>query len=250
MNIIIGAVILVLTIINDKSFIAKALGKKNTVSQENLGTDKVMELYKTMSYVFLSMFWFWLQYVQYIIPCIIFWNLLAYIHYIRKPELIRNTLFEVKTCPILYRMFFVCGTGLGCLIIMETLIMSKQGYAIMIGVGTVLYLTNLVRGMYVKIKISALMPIIVPIAVFMVGSVLAINSFYGVKVVDRVETVVSDIRINMRADGFSIPKEDALDGKTYFPASIVNKKVGDKVTIVELEGCLGIRWFETKWVTE
>ena len=250
MNIIIGAVILVLTIINDKSFIAKALGKKNTISFENMGTDKVMEFYKTLSYLFLSLFWYLLQYIQFIVPCIIFCNLLAYIHYISKSELIRKASFEVKTCPVLYRMFFVCGMGLGIMTAIETLIISKQSYAIMIGVGAVLYLTYFVRGMHVKAKLSAQVLSILPIAFFVVGSVFAINSFYGVKVVNRVETVVSDLRIGMRVDAFIIPEEDALDGKTRFAASMLNKKVGDKVKIAELEGCLGIRWFETKWVTE
>lgn len=44
-----------------------------------------------------------------------------------------------------------------------------------------------------------------------------------------------------------IPQEDAIDGQTSFSASANGYQIGDKVTICELEGCLGIRWFELKF---
>lgn len=48
----------------------------------------------------------------------------------------------------------------------------------------------------------------------------------------------------MRADSFSIPEEDAIDGETSFSKSAIGVEIGDKVEIVEQEGCLGIRWFD------
>ena len=47
----------------------------------------------------------------------------------------------------------------------------------------------------------------------------------------------------MRVDSIEIPKEDALDGETNFTESAIGHNIGDPVTVYELEGCLGIRWF-------
>lgn len=250
MNILICSVILVLAFKYDLSGIKQRITGKKAVDFEERGTDARVELYKTLSYVLLGGFWLFLRYVQYIIPCIIGLNILAFIHHLRNPEIIRKASLEVKTFPTLNRMFLVCGGALGVLIVVNTIRMSKKSIIISIGLSVVIYLSYVLFGIKAKAKVSGVLVFIAPVLFFVFGLVLSVNSFYGIRKVQAVETVVEDVRIGMRADAFYIPEEDALDGQRRFNASMLHKKVGDRVRVVEFEGCLGIRWFTVSWIEE
>lgn len=243
MSFLIGPVIIVLAIVFDMSGIKQRITGKRLVDLEERGTDERIELYKTLSYIFLGLFVLFSKYIQITIPCVLIWNILAFIRYLRKPDLIRKACLEKKTMPTLARMFLVSGVGMGILILVFSVKMTKTGVLLIVGVGLVLFVSLLIRGLQGKANIKGLMLFTLPIGFFVVGFTLAINSFYGTKRVTTVDTVVADIRINKRSQSFFIPEGDAIDGKTRFRNIAFKEKVGDKVRITEYEGGLGIRWF-------
>lgn len=234
---LIAVIILVVTYLCDKSGIRKAGNKDTKVA------DRRVELYKTISYVLLALFWGFLKQIQIWVPLIIGVNVLAYVRFLIHPELIQKASMEKKTFPTLSRMFIICGINLGVLIILNTLLFNTYVMVLIIAIMLALFIPFLVCGICGKAKVPSLIPFLAPIFFFASGCIFSVNSFYGVKSVARVETVVSDIHISRRADSFSIPVEDALDGKNSFSGSAIGRKVGDSVVIIEKEGCLGIRWF-------
>lgn len=248
MNILIGSVILVLCVIYDKSAIKRnILNKQKPADLEERGTDDRVELYKTLSYFSLGLFWLFFKYIRYTIPLVILWNILAYIHHLRKPKIIKKACLEMKTFPTLNRMFLVCGTGIGFLMVMQTLKMNKKGILIGVLFTLVFFVGYLIGGLRTNARKMGIMNFILPAFIFVMGSILVVNAFYGAKKIDKVETVVDHISNGMRTSGFYIPKEDAVDGETYFGASVTHRKNGDRVVITEYEGCLGIRWFIVSW---
>lgn len=250
-NIVIGTVILVLSVMRDKSVIKRnILNKQKPANLDERGTDDRVELYKTLSYFSLGLFWLFFKHIRYIIPWVILWNILAFIHHLRKPEIIRKACLEIKSFPTLNRMFLVCGTGIGFLILMQTLKINKKGILIGVLFTLVLFIGYLIGGLQAKARITGILNFVLPAFIFVMGSILVVNVFYGAKKIDKVETVVEHTSNGMRTSGFYIPKEDALDGETYFSASITHKKMGDRVEITEYEGCLGIRWFIVSWIEE
>lgn len=245
---LIEIIILCITWVNDRSGIRKKVLEKLNCKKK-LGklrnraiADPRIELYKTMCYVFIALFWGNLRHIQLIIPLIILVNIMAYIRYLVHPELIKSAEEEKKAFPTLDRMFIVSGINLGLLIVSKVL-MELKVVVLIGGLMLLLFIPYMIRGYLYTKKIIKNIPIIAPIFFFAIGCIYSINSFYGVKYLEKKETVVEDIHIGIRADGFSIPEEDGIDGETSFSRGIIGVEIGDKVEIVEREGCLGIRWF-------
>lgn len=243
MSLFIGPVIIVLAIIFDLSGIKQGIMGKKSVDLGERGTDERIELYKTLSYIFFGLFILFSKYIRITIPCILLCNILAFIRYLRKPDLIRKACLEKKTMPTLARMFLVSGVGMGILILVFSVKMTKTAVLLIIEICLVLFGSFFIRGLQGKANIKGLMLFTLPIGFFVVGFTLEINSFYGVTRITTVDTVVADIRTNKRSQSFFIPEEDAIDGVTRFRNIAFREKVGDKVRITEYEGCLGIRWF-------
>ena len=249
---IIAIIILFVTWLNDRSGIRmKALKLFNCQKKINKleyydVQDQRTELYKTISYILIAIYWGFMECAGYVLPLILIVNLLAYFRQLRYPALIRAASELKKSFPTIARMFIACGASYLCTTIGVTILADEKA-VIMIGVFILaFFLPYLLRGIQENEKIGKRVPFLAAAIFISIGSVLSINYQYGTKPVAKVKTVVEGIHIGMCAnDTIRISKEDArkLDGKSSFAADIVGVHIGDPVTIYEFEGCLGIRWF-------
>lgn len=231
---LIAVMIVGIAFLCDESGIRKKTKKGDAVA------DRRIELYKTLSYVLIACFWGFLKLVRIWVPLLLLVNMLAYFRCLFHPVLIGIMSQNKKKFPTVGKMFLISGGNLGIFMIINTTLYNTRLAILLASVTAVLFLPFLVCGCIGKANGGFLAAFLVPILFFAAGSIFSVNSFYGVKTVGKADSIVSDIHITMRADSFSIPKEDAIDGKTSF---VGNRQIGDSVHIVEREGCLGLRWF-------
>lgn len=250
---IIAGIIIYIAWVNDLSNIHKGILKKMDCKnrleelEKRKATDSRIELYKTISYVLIALFWGTSRHIQMIIPCIILLNMLAYIRYLAHTDILKAAAEEEKTFPTLARMFLASGVSLGLETVFKTVKHGMLGGYLIGGFILLLFLPYVVRGDLCTKKILNHIAMLAPILFFVVGSIYGVNSYYGMRFVQEKETVIESIHSGMRTSSFQIPKQDAVDGVTSFSQSTSGNGIGDKVLIKEYEGCLGIRWFDVEF---